>query len=542
MFLGGVGEIGKNMTAFEYENDIIIVDAGLSFPNEELPGVDLVIPDITYLKENRSKIRGVILTHGHEDHIGSVPYFLKEIKVPLYGTKLTLTLTENKLKEHRINDAELKYIKPRSRIKLGVFEIEFISVNHSISGSVALSITTPPGVVFMTGDFKVDFTPVSGEGIDLTRIAEIGKKGVLLMMSDSTNIEREGYTVSERSVGETFDGLFSHNMDRRIIIATFASNVHRLQQIIDVSKKYGRKVAFSGRSMLNVLEAASRIGELKVDKSQIVDIDKISNIPDKNLTIISTGSQGEPMSALTRMAAGEFNKVIIGANDTIIISASPIPGNERMVYRVINNLYKLGAQVIYSKLEKVHVSGHACKEEAKLILSLVKPKFFIPVHGEYRHLIQHKELAVSMGVKPQNIIIPEMGHTIEVDKNVLKKGKEIPAGSLLVDGSGIEDIGSIILRDRIKLSEDGMILVAVGLNAGAEIITGPEIIMRGFISSESDKLSDSLKQSITSLINRLDFKDLNRSEMQATLRKEIKNFIFKKTKASPLIIPFIMQI
>lgn len=542
MFLGGVGEIGKNMTAISYGNDIIVVDAGMSFPNEELPGVDLVLPDLTFLKENKDKVRGVLLTHGHEDHIGGVPYLLKEMKVPLYGTKLTLTLLENKIREHRINDAELNCIKPRSRIKLGCFDIEFISVSHSIAGSVALSITTPVGVVFMTGDYKIDYTPVSGEVIDLSRIADIGKRGVLLLMSDSTNIEREGYTMSERTVGETFDGLFSDNADRRLIIATFASNVHRLQQIVDVSKKYGRKVAFSGRSMLNVLDAATRIGELKVDKEQLVDIEKISKIPDKNLTIISTGSQGEPMSALTRMASGEFNKVYIGANDTIIISASPIPGNERGIYRVINNLYRLGAKVIYNLLEKVHVSGHACKEEAKLMISLLKPRFFVPVHGEYRHLIQHKEVAMTLGVKENNILLPEIGNTIELDRRSIKRGPNVPSGTLLVDGMGIEDIGSVILRDRIRLSEDGLIIAVIGIDENSgEVTSGPEIITRGFMSKENDRFNDMLRQVATSALSKLELKTHSVTEIQAAVRKELKNYVFKKTKSSPLIVPFIMQ-
>ena len=542
MFLGGIGEIGKNMTVIEYGNDIIVVDAGMSFPNEELPGIDYVLPDITYLKDNKAKIRAIFLTHGHEDHIGGLSYALKEFNVPVYGTKLTLMLAENKLREHRISDAQLNCIKPKNHVQAGCFDVEFISVCHSIAGSVALAINTPVGLVFMTGDYKIDFTPIGTDMTDLPRMTELGKRGVLLLLADSTNIEREGYTMSERTVGETFDELFAKNAERRIIVATFASNVHRLQQVLDVSKKYNRKVAFSGRSMLNILDAATKIGELKYEKDSVVDIENISSIADKNLTIMSTGSQGEPMSALTRMAMGSFNKVNISSNDTIILSASPIPGNERMVYTVINNLYKKGAEVVYSMLEKVHVSGHACQEEAKLIHSILKPKFFMPVHGEYRHLIQHKNLAMSLGQREDNIMIAEIGNIVEIDRQSIKKNGTVPSGSLLVDGLGIEDIGSIVLRDRKHISEDGIIVAVIGINEdNGEITAGPEIISRGFMSKDPESFNESIKQVVLNTLHNLELKTCPRTEIQGAVRKDLRNYIFKKAKSSPMILPFIIQ-
>lgn len=542
IFLGGVGEIGKNMTVFEYGGDIIVVDAGMSFPTGDLPGIDYVLPDMTYLVENRNKVRAIFLTHGHEDHIGALAYLLKDIKAPVYGTKLTLMLAENKLREQKINDAELNVIQPKSSVKAGCFSVEFINVCHSIAGSLALAISTPVGMVVMTGDYKIDYTPISGETMDLHRLAELGKRGVMLLMADSTNIEREGYTMSERTVGETFDELFARHAERRIIVATFASNVHRIQQILDVSKRYNRKVAFSGRSMLNVVEAATKIGELKYDKKMVVDIEKINNIPDKNLTIISTGSQGEPLSVLTRMAAGSFNKVNIGSNDTIIISASPIPGNERMIYSVINNLYKRGAEVVYSMLERVHVSGHACQEEAKLIHSLLRPRFFIPVHGEYRHLIKHKNLAMSLGQKEHTIIIPEIGNVIELDGKSIKKAGQVASGTLLVDGLGIEGIDSVVLRDRKHIAEDGIIVMVIGINEeSGQVTVGPEIISRGFMSKEPENFNDSIRQVVLATLSGLELKTCPRPEIQAAIRKDLRNFIFKKAKASPMILPFIIQ-
>lgn len=542
IFLGGVGEIGKNMTVLEYGSDIIVVDAGMSFPAGDLPGIDYVLPDMTYLVENKNKVRAIFLTHGHGDHIGALAYLLKDIKAPVYGTKLTLMLADNKLREQKINDAELNVIQPRYSVKAGCFSVEFINVCHSIAGSVALAISTPVGTVVITGDYKIDYTPIAGETMDLHRFAELGKRGVLLLLADSTNIEREGYTMSERTVGETFDELFAKNAERRIIVATFASNVHRIQQILDVSKRYNRKVAFSGRSMLNVIEAATKLGELKYDKKMIADIEKIGNIPDKNLTIISTGSQGEPLSVLTRMAAGSFNKVNIGPNDTIIISASPIPGNERMIYSVINNLYKRGAEVVYSMLERVHVSGHACREEAKLIHSLLKPRFFVPVHGEYRHLIKHKNLAISLGQKEHTIIIPEIGGIIKLDGKSIRKAGIVPSGSLLVDGLGIEDLDSVVLRDRKRIAEDGIIVMVIGINEeSGQVTVGPEIISRGFMSKEPETFNNSIRQVVLTTLSGLELKTCPRSEIQAAIRKDLRNFIFKKTKASPMILPFIIQ-
>ena len=540
-FLGGVGEIGKNMTALEFGKDIIIIDCGLTFPGVNTPGVDLVIPDVSYLAQNQKKIRGIIITHGHEDHIGALPYILKEINAPIFGTKLTLTLIESKLKEHKLNDVILNCIKPSSVIKLGSFLVEFINVNHSIAGAVALAITTPVGVVFHSGDFKIDFTPVNGQTMDIERIAEIGKKGVLLLMADSTNIEIGGSTISESKVKETLDHVFADNMKKRIIIATFASNVHRLQQILDLAKKYKRKVAFSGRSMINIAEAASKIGELCIPEDLIIDVEKTKSYSDEKIVIVSTGTQGEPMSALTRMASGEFNKVVIGKNDLIVISASVIPGNEKMIYGVINNLYKLGAEVIYESLEPIHASGHACKEELKLLQTLVKPKFFIPVHGEYRHLKKHANLAQSMGVKEGNIIIAEIGDTVELTLSQMKFGEKIKAGSRFVDGVGIDELDSFVLRDRIHLSEDGLVVVVVGIEEFSSELTSLEIVGKGLVFSES--MIDEAKSHV---VNALKFVDLStikdENELSNLIRRSVKNYIFKATKKNPMILPVVMVV
>lgn len=540
-FFGGVGEIGKNMTALEFGKDILVIDAGLSFPSDDMPGIDLVIPDISYLVENKSRVRGVVLTHGHEDHIGSLPYFLKEINVPVFGTKLTLTLAENKLKEHKLADVSLNCVKAGATIKLGCFSIEFINVNHSIAGAVALSITTPVGVVFHSGDFKIDFTPINGEYMNLERIGAIGKKGVLLMLAESTNVERNGYTMSEKVVGETLDHVFADNIDRRLIIATFASNVHRLQQILDLAVKYKRKVVFSGRSMLNVCESASKIGELYIPEKLIVDVDKLKNFRDGEILIVSTGSQGEPMSALTRMASGEFNKVTIGANDTVVISASPIPGNEKMIYGVINNLYRKGAEVIYESLEPIHVSGHACREELKILHSLVKPKFFIPVHGEYRHLKKHALLAEEMGMKKGNILIADIGSTVCVTSRTMKNDNAFSAGTRLVDGLGIDDAESVVLRDRIHLSEDGLLVVVVCLDERSGYIVSTDIIGKGFVADEKlvAEIKTALDNSLYSIDNK---KGGNRGEIKNAIRRSIKNLIFKKTKKNPMILPVIMEV
>ena len=540
-FLGGVGEIGKNMTALEYGNDIIVIDAGITFPTDDMPGIDLLIPDTTYLEENKDKVKAFIITHGHEDHIGALPYVLKNVNAPVFGTKLTLTLIENKLKEHHLSQVILNCIKPQNTVKIGNFNIEFINVNHSIAGAVALSITTPVGVVFHSGDFKIDFTPINGEYMDLTRIAEIGKKGVALLLAESTNVEREGFTMSESVVGETLDKVFAKNINRRLIIATFASNVHRLQQILDLAVKYKRKVAFSGRSMINVVESASKIGEIKVPEKLIIDIDKIKNIKPEETVILSTGTQGEPMSALTRMATGDFNKVVIGDNDTIVISASVIPGNEKMIYGVINNLYKKGAEVIYESLEPIHVSGHACKEELRLLHSLIKPKFFIPVHGEYRHLKKHLDLAVELGVKKGNALIAEIGDTIEVGKNSIKRVESFKAGTRFVDGVEIDGADSVILRDRIHLSEDGIMVVAICVDALSGELVSTEIINRG-IAILDNTLSE-VKAILEKTLSEIDLKaDSDGAFAKKAVRRSLKNYIFKKTKKNPMILPVIMEV
>ncbi|MDE7087880.1 MAG: ribonuclease J, partial [Clostridia bacterium] len=481
VFLGGVGEIGKNMTALECGDDIIIIDAGITFPTEETPGIDLVAPDITYLAENRKKLRALILTHGHEDHIGGVPYLLKEVKVPVVGTKLTLALVDNKLREHRLNDVKERVIAPGESFQAGCFKIDFINVNHSIAGAVALCIHTPQGVIFHSGDFKIDLTPVAGEPIDLKSIADVGSKGVLLYMGESTNIERSGFTMSEAVVGTTLDRLFEENLRRRIIIATFASNVHRLQQIIDLAVKYRRKVALNGRSMLNVVDAAEKIGEMSVPDGVLLDITKTKNLRDDEIVIVCTGSQGEPMSALTRMSNGENPLISVGDNDTIIISASPIPGNERGIYGVINKLYHLGADVVYESLEKIHVSGHACQEEHKIMHTLLKPKFFIPVHGEYRHLKKHAQLAQSLGMNEQNIFLADIGNCLEVTSKYIKRLPDVPSGSRLIDGEGIEDEkASTVMQDRRQLAAEGLFIVSIAVSGG-EVIGEPAINSRGFV-------------------------------------------------------------
>ena len=545
IFLGGVGEIGKNMTAIEYGNDIIVIDAGLTFPNsEDMPGIDSVVPDVTYLAQNKHKIRGVLLTHGHEDHIGGVPYLMKELgtDIPLYGTKLTLMLTDNKLQEHRLQAVPQRVITAGEKVKLGVFEVEFINVNHSISGACALAIRTPNGLIYHSGDFKIDLTPVAGEPIDLKRIAEIGKSGVLLYLSESTNIERAGYTMSETVVGMTLDHLFSENVNRRIIIATFASNVHRLQQIIDLAVKYRRKVALSGRSMFKVVDAAVKIGELRIPEGVLVDIERTKNLFDGELVIVSTGSQGEPMSALTRMAMGEFNKVTVGENDTIIISATPIPGNEKMVYRVINNLYKKGAKVVYESLEKIHVSGHACQEEHKILHSLLKPKFFIPVHGEYRHLKRHSDLAQALGMPERNILIPEVGNCVELTEKSLTLGENVPAGTKLIDGEGMEDYGtSEVMKDRLKMSSEGVITVAVAVT-GNYVINEPVVEAHGFVFTENTATEEEIRMLAQKAVQSYNYENGNKEELALFVKKSLKNYFYKKTKQSPLIVVSVLEV
>lgn len=544
IFLGGVGEIGKNMTAIEYGNDIIVVDAGLTFPNnEDMPGIDLVVPDITYLVQNKDKVRGVLLTHGHEDHIGGVPYLMKELNAgtPLYGTKLTLMLTDNKLQENRITSVPQRVVQAGDKVKLGSFEVEFINVNHSISGAVALAIKTPFGVIYHSGDFKIDLTPVAGSPIDLDRIASLGREGVLLYLGESTNIERMGYTMSETVVGTTLDHLFAENLDRRLIVATFASNVHRLQQVIDRAVQYGRKVALSGRSMLKVVDAAVKIGELKIPEGILVDLAKCKNYFDREIVILSTGTQGEPMSALTRMASGDSDKVTIGENDTVIISASPIPGNEKMIYRVINNLYRLGANVVYESLEKIHVSGHACQEEHKVLHQLLSPKFFIPIHGEYRHLKKHALLAEKMGMDARHIAIAEVGNCFELTDKSLKQVENVVAGTRLIDGQGFEDYGtSEVMKERLKIASEGVFLISLAVT-GNYVVGEPVIDSRGFVFGEQMEESEAYSV-VKKAVEAYDYENGTKEELSVSVRKALKNYVFKKTKQSPFIVVSVIEV
>lgn len=541
VFLGGVGEIGKNMTALEYGDDIIVIDCGSIFPDEAMPGIDLVVPDITYLKEKQDKIKGFVITHGHEDHIGSIPYVMRDINAPIYASRLTCALIDNKMNEHKNVSYKTISVVPHQVIKIGCFKVEFIKVTHSITGAFALAITTPVGVVFHSGDFKVDFTPIDGEAIDLTRIGEIGKKGVQLLLCESTNAERKGFTMSERTVGATLDKIFAEQADKRLFIATFASNVHRLQQIMDLAVKYNRKVAFSGRSMVNVTETAMKIGELKMDRSIVIDIDKVNKYPDKEVLIMSTGSQGEPMSALTRMASGDFNGIDIGENDCIIFSSSPIPGNEKSVNKVINALYKKGATVIYNELADVHVSGHGCQEELKIIHSLTKPKFFIPVHGEYRHLKIHQNMAKAMGMPERNTMICETGDLVEITRNNMKKIGQVPAGERLVDGAGVGDTTSVVLRDRKQLAEDGICVCAIVLDPiTRELMGWPSIITRGLIyADEADELVKNAKDLVVSTMEDLQSEKADNSTVINTLRKVLTNYFFRQTKRRPMILTII---
>ncbi len=543
--LGGVDGIGKNITVFEYKNDIIVVDCGLAFPEDTMPGVDLVIPDITYLEENASKIRGIVLTHGHEDHIGAVPYFLKKINVPVYGTRLTLGILEGKLREHDLlQTTKLFEQNAGDVVKLGAFSVEFIRVTHSIPDSVALCIETPVGRIIHTGDFKIDLTPARGESIDLGRLAELGRKGVRMLMCDSTNVERAGYTPSERVLSDSFD-LFFAQKERRIVIATFSSNVHRIQQIISASAKHGRKVAVTGRSMLNILSAAVRLGYIDIPEGILIDIAEMKRYAPGELTLITTGSQGEPMSALHRMAFGEHQTVSVGSGDLVVLSSSPIPGNEKMISAIVNELLKRGADVINDSVAEVHVSGHACMEELKIMHAITAPQIFMPVHGEYRHLKRHAELAKEMGMDPNNIIIPQTGHVVELTRRTVKQGGEVPSGAVMVDGYSVGDVGVTVLRDRKHLSEDGILIIVTAIDRyTGNIVTGPDISTKGFIyAKESDELLDEIAKLAQRSIERCLKRGMTDIEaMQMKVRGEINSVIYQRTKRRPMILPIFMDL
>lgn len=543
--LGGLNEIGKNMTVYECGNDMFIVDCGLAFPDETMLGIDIVIPDFTYVVQNKEKIRGVFITHGHEDHIGGIPYLMKEIDAPLYATKLTLGLIKNKLKEHGLsNQVKMMEVKPGDTIKAGCMSVEFIRVNHSIPDACALAIHTPAGVIVQTGDFKVDYTPIEGGVIDLGRFGELGSEGVLALLPDSTNIEMPGSTPSERTVGESFNKLFQMAGDRRIIIATFASNIHRIQQIIDYAVKYDKKVSVSGRSMVNVVATAIELGYLKVPSGILVDIDVANRLPFNEVVLITTGSQGEPLSALSRMAMSEHRKVKVTPNDFIIISARPIPGNEKFVNRVVNELMRLGAEVIYEKMYEVHVSGHACQDEQKLMMALTKPQYILPVHGEYKHLRKYSIVAKQMGIDEDHVIIPAIGQVLETDGESFRFGGEIPSGAVMVDGLGVGDVGSIVLRDRKHLAEDGLIVVVAAINAkNKRIVSGPDIISRGFvyvreaedmINGARDVAKAALEESISSGVR-------DWTTLKNRMKDEVSRYVYNKTKRSPMVLTVIQE-
>ena len=544
--LGGIHEIGKNITVFEYDNEIIVVDCGLSFPEDDMLGIDLVIPDITYLEKNVEKIKGLVITHGHEDHIGAVPYLLKKINIPIYATKLTAGLIKNKLEEHKLlRSTDLHEVVQGQTIKLGKnFKVEFIRSSHSIPDSVMLAITTPAGTILHTGDFKVDYTPIDGKIMDFGRIAELGNKGILALMADSTNAERKGFTMSESSVGEVFDKLFLH-CTKRIVVATFASNVHRVQQIVNAAIKYNRKVAVCGRSMINMIRTATELGYIECPDNLFIDIDMINTYTDDQLVIITTGSQGEPMSALTRMAAGDHRKVKITPNDLVIISATPIPGNEKFVSKVIDDLMQIGAEVVYSSLEAIHVSGHACQEEQKLIMALVKPKYFIPVHGEYRQLIAHSETAQSMGIDKDHIIMMANGRVLEINEDKTEFTSTVPCGRVLVDGLGVGDVGNIVLRDRQHLSQDGLIVIVLTMDSSTgEVVAGPDVISRGFVYvRDSENLMDDVKSVVRHEIKKCEERGIRDwSTIKSAARENLRDYIFMKTKRNPMIIPIIMEV
>ena len=544
--LGGLHEVGKNITLFEYEDEIIIVDCGLTFPEDDMLGVDLVIPDVTYLIKNQEKIKGLVVTHGHEDHIGGIPYFLKQINVPIYATKLAVGLISNKLEEHKLlRSTKMHTVNQGETIKLGKnFKVEFIRSSHSIPDSVMLAIKTPVGTILHTGDFKVDYTPIDGQTMDFGRIAELGNQGILALMSDSTNAERKGFTMSESFVGTVFDDLFTNCM-KRIVVATFASNVHRIQQIVNSAIKFKRKIAVCGRSMLNIIKTARELGYIECPEDLFIDIDMMGTYNDEQLVIITTGSQGEPMSALTRMAAGEHRKVKITQNDLVIISATPIPGNEKYVTKVIDNLMQIGAEVVYSALTDVHVSGHACQEEQKLIFALTRPKYFIPVHGEYHQLVAHSDTAEMMGIAKKDIFMMENGKVLEINEQEAKFTGMVPNGKILVDGLGIGDVGSIVLRDRQHLSQDGLIIIVLTLDSRTgEVAAGPEVISRGFVYvRESENLMEEVKAVVRSDVAEFEEQGITEwSTIKNTLKDSLRDYVFSKTKRNPMIIPIIMEV
>ena len=541
--LGGLEQIGMNMTAFEYEDSIIVVDCGLSFPENDMLGIDLVIPDVTYLKNNMDKVKGFFITHGHEDHIGAIPYILRDINVPIYATKLTIGIIDNKLKEHNmLSKVRRKVVKYGQHINLGCFRVEFIKTNHSIQDAAALAIYSPAGIVVHTGDFKVDYTPVFGDAIDLQRFGEIGKKGVLALMCDSTNAERPGFTNSERTVGKTFDNIFADHSDTRIIIATFASNVDRVQQIINSAYKFGRKVVVEGRSMVNIITTATELGYLQIPENTLIDIEQLKNYPDEQTVLITTGSQGESMAALSRMAANLHKKVTIKPGDTIIFSSNPIPGNEKAVSNVINELFMKGAEVIF---QDAHVSGHACREEIKLIYSLVKPRYAIPVHGEYKHLRAHATIAQELGFDKDDIFILSSGNVLELDDNGAQVTGQVPVGSILVDGLGVGDVGNIVLRDRQHLAEDGIIIIVMTLESGSgQVLAGPDIVSRGFVYVRgSESLMDEAKKVLDGTMDYCMSKNITDwGRIKTEIKDELGEFVWKKTKRRPMIMPIIMEV
>ena len=544
MALGGLNEIGKNMTVIEYKDEIIVIDAGMSFPDDEMLGVDVVIPDISYLIKNKDKIKGIFITHGHEDHIGALPYILKKINIPIYGAKLSIGLIQVKLKEHKINNAKLNVVSPRDIIKLSHMEVEFIKNNHSIPDACSIAVHTDQGIIYHTGDFKIDLTPIDGEVMDIHRICELSKKGVLLLLADSTNAEQPGSTMSEKTVGAGLDDLFRKASNSRIIVATFASNIHRLQQIINTAEKFNRKVAVSGRSMVNVVAVATELGYLNIPDNMLIDLNDISKYEDNEVVLITTGSQGEPMSALARMASAEHKKVEIKRGDLIIISAHPIPGNEKLISKVINSLFEKGAEVVYDESD-IHVSGHAKQEELKLMHRLVRPKFFMPAHGEYRMLKIHAELAEELGMLSQNIFVNKTGDVLEIDRNSAKVTGTIPTGNVLVDGLGVGDVGNIVLRDRKHLSEDGLMIVVVTISKeDGRVLAGPDIISRGFVYvRESEDLMDGAKNVIKDVLR--DCEDRNIKEwayLKNNIKENLKEYLYQKTKRNPMILPIIMEV